>query len=178
MKRIHFDSKGPVKWHYFFWQPWGCAGCLLRFLGFMLLLALFLFLLSQFRSCSDGNAADASGQPVASQPVGGVVPPINEDDVVDDGGRRLVGNRLNVLFGAETGQAEYEAWVERFKELYPSDEYQVLFYDSNTKLMSIQVEESRRTELITLLPEQIPDIPFMVFEEEVMEMGREQSARR
>lgn len=171
MKRIHFDSKRPVKWHYFFWQPWGCAGCLLRFLGFMLLLALFLFLLSQFRSCSDGNAADASGQPVASQPVGGVVPPINEDDVVDDGGRRLVGNRLNVLFGAETGQAEYEAWVERFKELYPSDEYQVLFYDSNTKLMSIQVEESRRTELITLLPEQIPDIPFMVFEEEVMEMG-------
>ncbi len=171
MKRVHFDSKGPVKWHYFFWQPWGCAGCLLRALGFMLLLALFLFLLSQFRSCRDSGRDQEV--PVASptQPVSDVIPPINEDDVIDDDGRQLVANRLNVLFGAETGQAEYEAWTQRFHELYPGEEYQVLFYDPNTKLMSIQVPAERRVEMITELPRQIPDIPFMVFEESVMETG-------
>ncbi len=171
MKRVHFDSKGPVKWHYFFWEPWGCAGCLLRVLGFILLLALFLFLLSQFRSCRDSSTGP--DLPVASptQPVSDVIPPINEDDVIDDGGHQLVANRLNVLFGAETGQAEYEAWVERFHELYPGEEYQVLFYDPNTKLMSIQVPAERRVEMITELPRQIPDIPFMVFEESVMDTG-------
>lgn len=169
MKRIHFDSKGPVKWHYFFWQPWGCGGCLARAAGFMLLLALFLFLLSQFRSCRDHNEDAAAYDPTA--PVSVVVPPINEDDVIDDGGRPVVGNRLNVLFGAETGQADYEAWVTRFKELYPDSVYQVLFYDPNTKLMSIQVEAERRQEIMAALPQQIPDIPFLVFEEEVMEGG-------
>lgn len=171
MKRVHFDSKGPVKWHYFFWEPWGAGGCLLRSIGFMLLLALFLFLLSQFRSCRDDAGRSETVVESPRQPVSDVIPPINEDDVVDEGGRQVVANRLNVLFGAETGQAEYNEWCERFHELYPSEDYQILFYDPNTKLMSIQVPADRRVELITLLPEQIPDIPFMVFDESVMDMG-------
>ncbi len=170
MKRVHFDSKGPVKWHYFFWEPWGCAGCFLRTAGFVALLALFLFLLSQFRSCRDSETPSV-GVPSPNQPVSVVVPPINEDDVIDDDGHQLVANRLNVLFDLETGQAEYESWVEQFTAAYPAPDYQILFYDPNTKLMSIQVPAERRVAMITELPERIPDIPFMVFEESVMEMG-------
>lgn len=167
MKRIHFDSKGPVKWHYFFWEPWGCAGCFLRVAAFVALLALFLFLMSQFRSCRSSGPADTGSTP----PVSDVVPPINEDDVIDDDGHQLVANRLNVLFDSETGQAEYESWVSQFTQMYPAPDYQILFYDPNTKLMSIQVPAERRVEMITELPERIPDIPFMVFEESVMETG-------
>lgn len=170
MKRVHFDSKGPVKWHYYFWEPWGCAGCLLRTAGFVALLVLFLFLLSQFRSCRNAEESPAAITD-PSQPISVVVPPINEDDVIDDDGHQLVANRLNVLFDSETGQAEYESWVEQFTNLYPAPDYQILFYDPNTKLMSIQVPAERRVEMITELPERIPDIPFMVFEESVMEMG-------
>lgn len=169
MKRVHFDSKGPVKWHYFFWEPWGCAGCLLRTAAFVALLALFLFLLSQFRSCRDSE--DSATTPDISQPVSVVVPPINEDDVIDDNGHEIVANRLNVLFDSETGQAEYESWVSQFTALYPAPDYQIIFYDPNTKLMSIQVPADRRQAMITELPERIPDIPFMVFEESVMETG-------
>lgn len=169
MKRVHFDSKGPVKWHNFFWEPWGCAGCLLRTVAFVALLALFLFLLSQFRSCR--HAEESAPTPDISQPVSVVVPPINEDDVIDDDGHEIVANRLNVLFDSETGQTEYESWVRQFTALYPAPDYQILFYDPNTKLMSIQVPAERRQAMITELPERIPDIPFMVFEESVMQMG-------
>ncbi|MDE6120476.1 MAG: hypothetical protein K2F63_01655, partial [Muribaculaceae bacterium] len=57
MKRIYFDSKGHNRHHHFFWQPWGCMGCLGRGIGFMALLTAFLFLLSQFRSCAPSEPA-------------------------------------------------------------------------------------------------------------------------
>ena len=37
--------------------------------------------------------------------------------------------------------------------------------------MALRVPAERRRELITELPQQIPDIPFLVFEEGVMDMG-------
>lgn len=179
MKRIHFDGKGPAYRHYFFWEPWGCAGCLGRGLLFLGLLFVLLYLLSQLRSCSDGNGSDAGDQYEESvvldpgqQPA---VPPINDDDVIDEEGRRIVSNRLNVLFSAEVGASGMNEWTEKFKQLYPGDEYAVLFSDSITKLMALQVPPEERPELKTRLPEQIPDIPFMVFEEEVMEGGSEGS---
>lgn len=173
MKRIHFDGKGPVPWHYFFWEPWGCGGCLWRGILFVVLLSLLLFLLSQFRSCTNSDtSAGNAGEPVADTtvpPVRDVVPPINDDDVIEEDGRQVVCNRLNVLFGAECGQAEYESWCSQFEQQCPPPDYAVLFYDPNTKLMQIQVPEDRRVALITELPEMIPDIPFMVFGEDVME---------
>ncbi len=167
MKRVHFDSKGPVNWHYFFWQPWGCGGCLWRSILFMILLAIFLFLLSQFRSCADDPIEAA----VPDRPASEVIPPINDEDVIDEGGRQVVANRLNVLFDAEVGEEETEQWITRFHELYPGDEYQIIFYDPNTKLMSIEVPAERRVEMIEALPQQIPDITFLVFDESVMEAG-------
>ncbi len=173
MKRIHFDGKGPVKKHYFFWEPWGCAGCLGRCLLFMLLLFILLFLLSQFRSCNNSDPAfDEPAIVEVELPEYSPVPPINEEDVIDDGGRRIVSNRLNVLFSAEVGVGGMNDWSTRFKELYPGDEYIILFSDSLTKLMSIQVPPEQRGEIKEKLPQQIPDIPFMVFEEEVMEGGQ------
>lgn len=174
MKRIHFDSTGKVHKHYFFWQPWGCGGCLLRTIGFLILLLIFLFLLSQFRSCSHSRGASSSDftlpdTAAVSNPE--TVPPINEDDIIDEDGRRIMGNRLNVLFKAEVGREGIESWIEHFNNLYPGDEYQVLFCDVNTKLMSLQVPSEERRNMMTALPVQIPDIPFIVFEEEVMNVG-------
>ena len=178
MKRIHFDSKGPVRFHYFFWQPWGCLGCLGRVLLFLVLLFIFFFLLSQFRSCSEQRGGDDGYEPVETpidsllpDEADNVIPPINDDDVIDDNGRQIVSNRLNVLFEAQVGEQLMMQWIEKFKSLYPGDEYKVLFYDVNTKLLAIEVPADRRRELLTALPQQIPDIPFMVFEESVMNPG-------
>lgn len=174
MRRIHFDGNGPVWWHYPFWKPWGCLGCLGRLLLFLILFFIFLFLLSQFRSCSSesGRGGDAPGEDVVvEQPAEGRMPPINDEDIIEEDGRQVVSNRLNVLFQAEVGESDINRWSERFKELYPGDEYQILFCDINTKLMALRVPAERRRELITELPQQIPDILFLVFEEGVMDMG-------
>lgn len=172
MRRIHFDSQGNTRHHYFFWQPWGCLGCLGRTLIFLILLFFFMLLLSQFRSCTDGSAnrEDAVEEVVVEveEPNPGV-PPIDDTDIIDQDGRRVVSNRLNVLFQAEVGFEGIETWKTRFKELYPGEDYKVIFCDYNTKLMALQVPPSERQRLITELPQQIPDIPFMVFEEGVME---------
>lgn len=175
MRRIHFDGRGPVWWHYPFWQPWGCLGCLGRILLFALLFFIFLLLLSQFRSCNGGES-NSPGLPRESsdteEVVGenGGVPPINDEDVIDDGGRQIVSNRLNVLFQAEVGEQGMEDWKTRFKELYPGDEYIIIFSDVETKLIGLQVPVEKRSELLRALPDAISDIPFIVFEEEVMTM--------
>lgn len=175
MRRIHFDGKGPVWWHYPFWQPWGCLGCFGRILLFLLLFFIFMLLMSQFRRCSDDRSGVADRpeeevvEVVADDDLGRV-PPINERDVIGDNGRQIVSNRLNVLFQAEVGVEGIDSWKTKFKELYPGDEFEIIFLDYNTKLLGLQVPAERRSELISALPGQIPDIPFMVFEEEVMDM--------
>lgn len=177
MKRIHFDSHGPVKWHYFFWQPWGCLGCLGRGLLFMVFLTLFLFLLSQFRSCRD-DVSQRNLPPVESSPqiptdtaevISVAVPPINDEDIIEEDGRQLVGNRINVIFGAEATNEQQDEWISKFRELYPEPEHSILFHDRNTKLMSIKVPAEKRQQIIQDLPGQIPNIPFMVFDESIME---------
>ncbi|MDE6207475.1 MAG: S8 family serine peptidase [Muribaculaceae bacterium] len=176
MKRIHFDGNGRTRHHFFFWQPWGCMGCLGRVLLFFVLFFIFLMLLSQFRSCSSdrGSGRGANfpgGESTATERPMDVVPPIDERDVIDDGARRIVSNRLNVLFRAEVGRQGIGSWQAQFDSIYPdTTQYKVLFCDINTKLMSLQVPAERRRELITELPERIPSIPFLVFEEEVMQM--------
>ncbi|MDE6121258.1 MAG: S8 family serine peptidase, partial [Muribaculaceae bacterium] len=97
------------------------------------------------------------------------LPPIDDEDIIVRDGHRLAGNRLNVLFGAETDRQDAARWTDSFKELYPSGINQVLFYDPETKLMSVQVDPSMRAEMLTALPGQISDIEFIVFEETVME---------
>lgn len=166
MRRIYFDSKGRVRHHEPFWKPWGCMGCLWRVLLFLLLFFIFMFLLSQFRSCSRGNEHNPyNGSDNTEQ----VLPDMSDDDeIIDRGPGRIVGNRINVLFQAEVGAQRIEEWKTKFKELYPGDEYEILFCDINTKLMSIRVPSDQRQNLIDRLPSQIPDIPFFVFEEEVM----------
>ena len=50
------------------------------------------------------------------------LPQINDENIIEEGGRRIEQNRLNVLFQAEVGAQEIGRWSERFKELYPGDE--------------------------------------------------------
>ncbi|MDE6574060.1 MAG: S8 family serine peptidase [Muribaculaceae bacterium] len=170
MRRIHFDSNGPVYHHYYFWQPWGCLGCFGRALLFIVLFTGFIFLLSQFRSCSNRSAAN-SGQDT-TEVVQPVVPPVyDDDDVIDDRGRRIVSNRLNVLFKAQVGETQINEWKSRFAQLYPGDEYKIVFTDINTKLMALEVPADERRDIMQNLPLQISDIPFIVFEEEVMAGG-------
>ena len=90
------------------WKPLGCLGCLGRLLLFLILFFIFLFLLSQFRSCSSesGRGGDAPGEDVVvEQPAEGRMPPINDEDIIEEDGRQVVSNRLNVLFRPKSAKA-------------------------------------------------------------------------
>ena len=90
MRRIHFDGNGRVWWHYPFWKPWGCLGCLGRLLLFLILFFIFMLLLSQFRRCSSDSGTSDDGYVdtvVVEEPVQGQLPPINDDDIIEDDGR-------------------------------------------------------------------------------------------
>lgn len=82
--------------------------------------------------------------------------------------RRAVSNKLNVILDSGSDDETYNTFARRFKELYPSAEYAVVYYNKFTKLVQITVEPSRREYVHDNLNAQIPEIDFKVFYEEIM----------
>lgn len=94
------------------------------------------------------------------------LPPINEDDIeTGDDGRKIVSNRLNVILDSDANDETFKQWANEFKKLYPGNEYNIVFYDPNTKLLQIQVPASERELIMKKLPQQITDISFKIFPE-------------
>lgn len=96
--------------------------------------------------------------------------PVDDDDVVDDddGVRKIVGNRLNVILNSDASDATFQQFAKEFKQLYPDSEYQILFYDTYTKLIQLGVPASQRAAVQHNLPMQIIDIDFKIFTDDVM----------
>ena len=55
MKKITFTKIKEGEAGRFFWQPWGCLGCLTRLVSFLVILALVMWLLNLLRGCDDNN---------------------------------------------------------------------------------------------------------------------------
>ena len=96
------------------------------------------------------------------------VPPFDDDDLVDDDGRQIVGDRLNVILNSSANDETFNKWADEFKALYPGDNYKVVYYDRLTKLLQIQVPMAEREQIMRQLPTQITDIDFKVFPDGLM----------
>lgn len=96
--------------------------------------------------------------------------PVDPRNVVDDddGVRRVVNDKLNVILNSDANDETFKRWSEEFKNAYPSDEYFINFYDNKTKLIQITVPSSQRSAVLRDLPSKITDISFRVFAEEMM----------
>lgn len=95
-----------------------------------------------------------------------VLPPVNEDDIeTGDDGRKIIGNKLNVILDSDANDETFKHWADRFKSLYPQKEYSIVFYDPTTKLLQIEVPASERGKIMQNLPNQIKDISFKIFPE-------------
>ena len=180
-----------------FWKPWGFGGWLLRLVGFLILLFILGVLLSLFKSSRSKDTArteipDPIVNPVTPdpgrvplpgdenfphdiqnpgrnlpQPGDNNIPPHDEDDIEDDEGRQVVGDRLNVILDAADDQT-FNKWADEFKTLYPADDYKVVYYDRMTQLLQIQIPREERNQIMQALPTQINDISFYVFPEGLM----------
>lgn len=168
-----------------FWEPWGVSGCLWRFIVFLLLLFLFLFLLSLNRTIN--NRYDGPSERIDSSlvnwpvniadtipelPADNVLPPVQPGDVVEDPEnpiRQIVGNKLNViLLNSSNLETEIKSFAEQFKVIYPSPEYEVVYYNVLTGLMQLQVPAEHRSEVQRVLLEQIIGLSFIIFDESLL----------
>lgn len=116
--------------------------------------------------------------PYLPSPEDNNLPPINDDEIIiDDGHRQIVGDRLNVILDSSADDETFRQWSREFHDLYPdSTRYRIIYYDRLTKLLQIQVPAEEREEIMEKLPTQITDISFKVFPEGLM--GNLQSRSR
>ena len=96
------------------------------------------------------------------------IPPADQDLIIPDpDSRYIVSDRLNVILDSDAGNATFNHFAEQFKNLYPSEDYNIVYYNVLTKLLQLRVPPYERDRLIEILPEQISDISFVVFKEEL-----------
>ena len=126
----------------------------------------------------DGNFRDKNGSigsiinEDGSLPKNGVISPIVGDDgqrppvVSNPGAPDVIDNRLNIYF--ENDQANLDKWAEDFKKIYPSDEYQIIGYDPNVRMIQIKVPAGQRNNIREELPQKITDQKFFVVDESIM----------
>ena len=191
------SSEAPSGGNEPFWKPWGVGGWLLRLLGFLVLLFILGLLLNLFKSSRHNETAEAEvpediiepdtpdpgrvplpgdvnfphdiqnpGRNLP-QPGDNNIPPYDDDDITDDEGRQIVGDRLNVILDAADDQT-FNEWADEFKALYPGDDYKVVYYDRMTQLLQVQIPQDERAQIMQALPTQITDISFYVFPEGLM----------
>ena len=198
MKKVYFDSaSAPTNGNEPFWKPWGATGWLLRLLAFLGLLFALLLLLSLLKSPKDNEEIADVPNPIINpdtpnpgrvpvdttanfphdiqnpgenlpSPGENNLPPFDDDDIVSDNGRQIVGNRLNVILNSNADDDTFNKWADEFKALYPGGEYKIVYYDKMTQLLQIEVPENEREQIMHNLPTQIIDISFKVFPDGLM----------
>lgn len=181
-----FASKGCLKW-------------LLWFLLAILLGLLALWLLKGCNSCSglrepvngvvpiapiicpDGKVIDDNGmtKPVTGEdgklPDGNsVVAPVMGEDgktptVIEQPGMPdILANRLFLFMEDETG--DLEGLARDFKQAYPGEQYNIIGYDKEVKLLVIKIPEAERDQIRKTINSKIPNHKFIVFDEEIYEL--------
>lgn len=81
--------------------------------------------------------------------------------------KQIVSSRLNIILDSSADDSTYNRFAEEFKALYPSDSYFINYYNPLTKMMQITVPPADRVQIKENLPQQITDIDFKIFYEEI-----------
>lgn len=98
--------------------------------------------------------------------------PIDDGDIIDDeeGNRRILANRLNVLLDDDV--LTINQFAADFKAVYTGDQYQIIYADPIIKRLQLQIPEDERVqiknELVQRLPEQYTPNNVFVWDEALM----------
>jgi hypothetical protein len=134
-------------------------------LGALLLLLLLLLLSLLFKRCGCLKMSILPKYP-------GVIIPIDERKVIldPDSIRTIVSNRLNIaLIGKNK---DIPAFTAAFKQAYPSDEYRIIYYDTLTFRLQIQIPDDARENLIGEIPLKLPAFEMLVWHESLFQSHR------
>ena len=137
---------------------------------------------------SDGRVVDNNGY---SHPLTGedgvlpdegtyVSPVLGEDGsnipiVEQPGVPKTIANRLFLFIENENDNIEVLA--QDFKKAYPGNQYSIIGYDKEVKLLVIQIPENERDQIRQTINSKIPNHKFIVFDEEIYEINGQVSTQ-
>jgi len=174
-------------------------GCLRKLLWLLLFLAVLLLLCLLFRDCRGNIASLTEGKPWINDdpnvgrggiynpgnpytpkptppdyrdvlpPYQGVLPPLDSVEIITDPENPdIIGNCLNILM--ENEDKSVMDLAKDFKEKYPDDKYQVVYYDDVVKRLQIKVPSEERKQLKEEIPPKFaPKYELFVFDEALFE---------
>lgn len=118
------------------------------------------------RPITDGSGTLPDGDRVVAPVMGegGTLPPIVEQP----GMPNVMANRLFLFM--ENENDDVEALAKDFKKAYPGDQYSIIGFDKEVKLLVIQIPEAERDQIRQTINSKISNHKFIVFDEEVYEI--------
>lgn len=126
----------------------------------LLLLVLLLLLFFLLRKCND----DKGGSRYLPDQPGRVVPVDSTKITVDpDTIRTIVGDRLNVALRGKN--KDLEAFAKKFKEVYPGNEYSIIYYDTITYRLQLEIPAAEREKIKAEIKGKMPEFELLVWYE-------------
>lgn len=107
-----------------------------------------------------------------------IAPVINENGEYpsiehNDGAPDIIANRLNIYF--EDENADFNQWAKDFKKAYPSDEYTIIGWDENVKMIQIQIPEDKRNTVRKEINDKLNNHKFFVVDESIITLQGNES---
>lgn len=113
---------------------------------------------------------DDQRDPALPDPEDNQIPPADPEEIVTDPetGNQVDGAHLLVVLDSDAGDETFNRFASELSSLYTEQECSIVYYNTLTKLIILQVQPSRREAIKSALPSQIQDIEFYVCDIEVL----------
>ncbi len=125
------------------------------------IIILILLLLLLLKMCSFKNNS--------LPPAPGVIVPIDTTKIVDDPHKvkRIISDRLNIALIGEN--KDLNIFANKFKEIYPGSDYKIIYYDTATFRIQIQLPPTELEKVKDELPTKLHDFEMLIWYEGIFE---------
>lgn len=111
------------------------------------------------------------GVPELPAPDENIIPPVDSTRIIvdpSDSLRQIVEDQLIVFFNSSDVKRDMADFARRFKRLYPGAGYKVSYYNPAAGTMLLSVPQETLLKVADDLPDQIPDIDFIVATNDIL----------
>lgn len=111
------------------------------------------------------------GVPELPDPYENLIPPVDSTSFVpdpDDSLSIIVGDQLIVLFNSQDLKADMASFAKQFKQLYPGNQYQILYYNPQAGTMLLGVPADELKAVGQNVSDKITNIDYVITTNQVM----------
>lgn len=99
------------------------------------------------------------------------IPPVDSSRIVvnpEDSLSQIIGDQLIVFFNSKDLKQDMAAFAKKFKEVYPDQGYEIIYYNPTAGTMLLGVPEDKLQEVANELPNKVTGIDFIVTTNEIL----------